>query len=338
MKFLRGSQNFGLSERGSDKDYIQFYYPSARGVLKKPLVTQRYKNVPVRLEVLGETKYEDIRNLPKLLFKGSFDSLQIMYAKEVEGGEELVKYLRENAEDIVRMNLYGLYKSAMNEAFSRKKEGTGKSVARAIFILTTLKAYAEQGFKDFQKLVEHGEEAKYRRIRQAMTEADMQLVEDLYKECEKLKDSYSVEPNYTTYMQLETYIGLAIVNHIQETYAEIAHNPQPKGTLTIPTVRELLLEDEESNYEYADFTIRAYLIERGYGVANNHRERVVRFMEIVPYDIRKQWDDGQEILTPVLNYLQDKGYYVPDIDRNHAELKEMGYVYTMDLQGYIKIA
>lgn len=329
MKILRGSQNYGLAIETSDKDYIQFYYPTVGGLLTPSIHTQH----------VGNVRYEDIRNLPNLLMQANVDTLQLLYAKEVEGGKDIIAYFREHEEAISRMNLKSFYKSNMGLIERERKKGNmnGKQVAMCRFILKTIKGFAEQGYTNLRSLFEHNEQDVYQAIRKQLKPEYMDEINTLYEECLDLEQDYfSQDIDFFTYNDLERFIGRSMLAKIQEKVRkaeEVEEQAVKAGCLSRSEIQQILSEDEEGYYDYVDYTIKSYLLKQGY--ARNPRQRFDCFISEVPLALRKQWKTAEDIIPSLLKDLEEAGYYVPTYDNDRPDLNEKGYTHSYDVNGYI---
>lgn len=126
MKVLYGSQNFGYALEDSDKDYMQFVYPTWDDILKNNVISKEVKNADGNV-----TKIKDVRLIPKMIEKGNFNDLQFLYSKEVSNADEFM-WLFENRDRLVKANIYGSVKSNKGYILSCIKKGTRKDLVRAM--------------------------------------------------------------------------------------------------------------------------------------------------------------------------------------------------------------
>lgn len=212
MKFLIGSQNFGLDIPSSDKDYFKFVYPEL-----KDLCNPIPKNKESKNEGSSLTKIIDIRSVPSLFFKSNLDILQLLYSKEVNDGGNLEEYFREYEQELSTINLPRLYKSVMGTAMNRFKRETSKDLAHNIFGFKLLLTFKDNGFKDMRSCFEHNEQKLYREIRSESYEswlASARLWEELAL---SIKDEYvSMKPNGKFKEKFDEDIGRMVVNHLLE--------------------------------------------------------------------------------------------------------------------------
>ena len=126
MKVLYGSQNFGYAVKGSDKDYMQFVYPTWEDILKNNVISKEVKNGDGSV-----TKVKDIRLIPKMIEKGNFNDLQFLYSKEVTNDDEF-RWLFENRDRLVKANKLSCFRSNKGYIISCLKSGTRKDMVRAL--------------------------------------------------------------------------------------------------------------------------------------------------------------------------------------------------------------
>lgn len=125
MKVLYGSQNFGYDSPTSDKDWVEFVYPTWDNILSNTLVNKELKNTDGSI-----TKVKDIRLIPKMLMKLNFSDLQILYSVERYGCEDL-QWLFDNRDRIIKYDLWQAFKTNSGMIRAQLKENTNKSVIRA---------------------------------------------------------------------------------------------------------------------------------------------------------------------------------------------------------------
>ena len=103
MKLLYGSQNFGYDTKDSDKDWVEFVYPTWQDILNNHKVSKEVKN-----EDGSITKVKDIRCLLSMIEKCNFNDLQLLFSQEMYECEDL-KWFTDHREEIVKHNLKQLY-------------------------------------------------------------------------------------------------------------------------------------------------------------------------------------------------------------------------------------
>lgn len=207
MKFLIGSQNFGLDTPESDKDYLEVVYPSLNDLCKQIPSPKECKN-----EDGSITKVVDVRTLPSLFYKSNLDTLQLLYAKEVYNGGKLEEYFRLHEDKLSTINVPRLYTSIMGTAYNRFKTGRRKDLAHIIFGFKTLIQFEEQGFKDLHKCFEHNERDMYQAIRSEDYNSWHSDAKELEKLAIKKEKSYmSIEPNDIFMEQMNNHIGSLVV-------------------------------------------------------------------------------------------------------------------------------
>jgi hypothetical protein len=209
MKFLFGSQNYGFDLIDSDKDYMQFYYPTAEGICKAIPSPKETKH-----EDGSMTKYVDIRALPNLLYKSNVDILQLLYSKEVIDGGFLQEYFKLFEEELSTINIPRLYQSVMGSAINRFKKDTPKDLAHIIFGFDLLINFEKNGFTNMRSCFEHGKEDYYRSIR---TSGKKEYWTKVAREMEQFalskKESFMAQnPNDSFMDKLNFDIGSLVIN------------------------------------------------------------------------------------------------------------------------------
>lgn len=210
MKFLIGSQNFGLDMPDSDKDYFQFYYPELGDLCGRPL-----RDRDVKEENGSVTKYIDIRNIPSRFYKSNLNILQLLYSKEVAGDDWLQEYFRKNEENIGSLNIPRLYNSTMGIAQQRFKRQTSKDLAHIIFGFQALIQFEEQGFTNLRSCFEHDSHRYYSRIRSEDYNAWLISAKEWEKLAKNKEDSYmSVKPNDEFMKKFEEDVAKMVLNKL----------------------------------------------------------------------------------------------------------------------------
>lgn len=216
MRFLIGSQNFGLDMPDSDRDYFEFVYPEL-----KDLCSSIPKSKEVE-ENSSLTKRIDIKSIPSLFFKLNLDTLQLLYSKEVNDGGELEDYFKRYEQELSTINLPRLYKSVMGSAMNRFKRETSKDLAHNIFGFKLLITFAENGFKDMRSCFEHNEQRLYQAIRSESYESWLVSAKSWEELALNIKDKYvSMKPNEKFKRKFDEDIGRMVINHLLEHPSQV---------------------------------------------------------------------------------------------------------------------
>lgn len=125
MKLLYGSQNFGYNLADSDKDWLEFVYPTWEQIIKGDMISKERRN-----EDGSITKVKDIRLIAKMIKKANFNDLQFLFAAEIEDCYPL-RWFFANRDKLIRYNMWQLYTSNAGYVKSQLKENTPKSIVRA---------------------------------------------------------------------------------------------------------------------------------------------------------------------------------------------------------------
>lgn len=160
MRFLFGSQNFGLDTPESDKDYMEFVFPHLGDLCRAIPSARERKNADGSI-----TKRIDVRAVTSLFYKSNLDTLQLLFSKEVTDGGCLEDYFAKHEQELSSINLPRLYQSVMGTAINRYKRETSKDLAHIVFGFKTLIQFEEQGFTDLRKCFEHNDKNLYQDIR-----------------------------------------------------------------------------------------------------------------------------------------------------------------------------
>ena len=126
MKLLYGSQNFGYDTPESDKDWLEFVYPTWEDIVSNNMKNKERKN-----EDGSVTKVKDIRLIIKMVEKSNFNDLQVLYSQEMYGCEDL-KWFIDNRDALVKHNLHQLFYTNKGYILSCLKSGTQKDLVRAL--------------------------------------------------------------------------------------------------------------------------------------------------------------------------------------------------------------
>ena len=142
MKLLYGSQNFGYDTPNSDKDWLEFVYPTWKDIVSNNMVNKEKKN-----EDGSVTKVKDIRLIIKMIEKANFNDLQILYSQETYECEDL-RWFYDNRNLLVRANLRQLFYTNKGYIMSCLKSSTRKDLVRAwCFMILIARAFDVKYFK-----------------------------------------------------------------------------------------------------------------------------------------------------------------------------------------------
>ncbi|MEK4025392.1 hypothetical protein [Sporosarcina sp. FSL W7-1283] len=214
MKFLFGSQNFGLDTAESDKDYVEFVYPSVRELCKPIPSAKEYKQ-----EDGSIIKQIDIRSIPALFYKSNLDTLQLLYSKEVIDGGIVQGFFRTHKEQLSRINIPRLYQSVMGSAKNRFKKGTSKDLCHIIFGFKLLNQFHGQGFTDLEASFAHDDHKLYHDIRGGVMsyEGALLYAKELELDCIELKEFYMKQkPDDDLKEFMDCYFGKIVVERLKE--------------------------------------------------------------------------------------------------------------------------
>lgn len=195
MRLLYGSQNFGYDTPQSDKDWLEFVYPTWQDIVSNNMINKEKKN-----EDGSVTKVKDIRLIIKMIEKANFNDLQILYSQETYECDDL-RWFYDNRNLIIRANLRQLFYTNKGYILSCLKGGTRKDLIRAwCFMILIARAFDVKYFKlkvedlgayrlDEEKPIDieliHSELARYENVADKL-ENDEGLLEKVRLEVERL--------------------------------------------------------------------------------------------------------------------------------------------------------
>ena len=142
MKLLYGSQNFGYNIPHSDKDWLEFVYPTWKDIVSNNVISKDHNN-----EDGSITKVKDIRLIIRMVEKANFNDLQVFYTQEAHECEDL-KWFFDNRDLLIRANLRQLFYTNKGYILNCLKKGTRKDLIRAwCFTILIARAFDCQPFK-----------------------------------------------------------------------------------------------------------------------------------------------------------------------------------------------
>ena len=212
MKYLFGSQNFGLNVASSDSDYMQFVFPSALDLCNSTMLSKEVKQADGSL-----LKVKDVRLLPDLFYKSNLDVMQLLFTVEKESSE-LDDYLQANVDALVTMNLPKLYSSAMGTVKQRMKANTAKDYGHCLFALEFLLALANADFAQgtAQAFFAQAQATRrYAQLRQSETlETLASMVQALEAQALQLTQFKTQPVNENLYNNFKTFVGKMVARNL----------------------------------------------------------------------------------------------------------------------------
>lgn len=226
---LVGSHNYNLNTETSDKDYKFFVFPTFEDLYKN---TKYVKSI---VSDLVDYTVHDIRELPKLLWKGNINFLEVLVSQEMYVDESLQGIL--NRDDFLVMNkkiffdacmgtskqkIGKLHKYSENNQFMKEKFGYNtKEACHALRVLWSLENYKFAGFKDFKSSIYFGDNypSKYILLEIKYGEFTEGEFMNLYNRSEEYclnykEEFYSIEPNIKAYNELDNIIYQAVKKNL----------------------------------------------------------------------------------------------------------------------------
>lgn len=136
MRILYGSQNFGYNNEQSDKDYIEFVYPSWEDILFNRKISKQEK-----IET-GIIKIYDIREISSILRKQNCSNLQFMYSSKYINCED-IEWFIQHRDRLIKSNKYNLFKHNKGIILNNLQLESPKGLTRAYVYLQVLKRIAQ---------------------------------------------------------------------------------------------------------------------------------------------------------------------------------------------------
>lgn len=130
-KYLYGSQNYGLDNENSDKDYCHIVYPTF-GML--------YSGTMADEKVDEHNKIMDVRTFYKYFLRGNINQIELLYSVDKEENQSFSEKLKPYVRSIVVDNAMNFFNSARGFATSSytRNKGSNKGAARAMWMLNFL--------------------------------------------------------------------------------------------------------------------------------------------------------------------------------------------------------
>ena len=202
MKLLYGSQNFGYDTPESDKDWLEFVYPTWEDIVSNNMKNKERKN-----EDGSVTKVKDIRLIIKMVEKSNFNDLQVLYSQEMYGCEDL-KWFIDNRDALVKHNLHQLFYTNKGYILSCLKSGTQKDLVRALaFTNMIVKAFNENEFVM--------REPKFSKIREANSQEFDECKEYIYKKLSEYEwYAYALDKDNTIIDMARLEVKRLLKNHL----------------------------------------------------------------------------------------------------------------------------
>lgn len=202
MKLLYGSQNFGYDTPESDKDWLEFVYPTWEDIVSNNMKNKERKN-----EDGSVTKVKDIRLIIKMVEKSNFNDLQVLYSQEMYGCEDL-KWFIDNRDALVKHNLHQLFYTNKGYILSCLKSGTQKDLVRALaFTNMIIKAFNENEFVM--------REPKFSKIREANSQEFNECKEYIYKKLSEYEGfAYALDKDNTIIDMARLEVERLLKNHL----------------------------------------------------------------------------------------------------------------------------
>lgn len=130
-KYLYGSQNYGLDNENSDRDYCRIVYPTFEML---------YSGERADEKVDEHNKIMDVRTFYKYFLRGNINQIELLYSVEKEEYRPFSEKLRPYVCPIITCNAMNFFNSARGFATSsyKRTNGSEKGAARAMWVLKFL--------------------------------------------------------------------------------------------------------------------------------------------------------------------------------------------------------
>lgn len=130
-KYLYGSQNYGLDNENSDRDYCHIVYPTFGAI---------YTGGRADEKVDEHNKIMDVRTFYKYFLRGNINQIELLYSVDKEENQPFSEKLKPYVCSIVMSNAMNFFNSARGFATSSYKRsyGSEKGAARAMWVLKFL--------------------------------------------------------------------------------------------------------------------------------------------------------------------------------------------------------
>lgn len=130
-KYLYGSQNYGLDNENSDRDYCRIVYPTFEML---------YSGERADRKVDEHYKIMDVRTFYKYFLRGNINQIELLYSVEKEENQPFSEKLKPYVRSIVVSDAMNFFNSARGFATSSYKRsyGSEKGAARAMWVLKFL--------------------------------------------------------------------------------------------------------------------------------------------------------------------------------------------------------
>lgn len=144
MELLIGSQNFGYSTPESDKDWMQFVYPTWSDILNNNMTSK--ENI---LSDNTHVKIYDIRLINKIIWDAHISSLQFMFSTEYHDCDDL-KWFIENRDRLCRVSISRAFKcNTSNMIRDLNKKHDAKTLTRAFVFKNILNQFVSDSSISF---------------------------------------------------------------------------------------------------------------------------------------------------------------------------------------------
>lgn len=129
LSFLYGSQNYGLNNPNSDKDYTHVYMPNETDIF--------YGDIRGKIKNTEHDKYIPLPNFIKQVLKGNINYWEYIFSTAINiytyDARNLLYFLQDNAQKILQYSANGFVNSAKGAALQFLNEFDKKRLARSYY-------------------------------------------------------------------------------------------------------------------------------------------------------------------------------------------------------------
>lgn len=203
MRYLLGSRFWGLNNENSDKDYVEYLFPTKSDLFNGKMVSEQFKD-----EDGNDVNRKDVRKLLYELRRGAVKSFEALYSTPVdfenEKSKRLYEFLNENKDLLLEELRVELEKAVVGEMKNRFNEFKNKKNMKAYVNFMKLAYVLDLLLKNrnpFKELPNHKALFDgYRELRSLSYDKFLELYPSAFEEAQELYNSYY---NYDFYLPLE---------------------------------------------------------------------------------------------------------------------------------------
>lgn len=193
MRYLLGSRFWGLNTESSDKDYVEYLFPTKTDLFNGIMVSEQFKD-----KNGNDVNRKDVRKLLYELRRGAVKSFEVLYSTPVTFNDErfkkLYEFLNENKDLLLEELRVELEKAVVGEMKNRFNEFKNKKNMKAYVNFMKLAYVLDLLLKNrnpFKELPNHKALFDgYRELRSLSYDEFLKLYPNAFKEAEELYNRY----------------------------------------------------------------------------------------------------------------------------------------------------